>query len=114
MPKFLFTYHYSSASWARMLTVTDDRAATVASLVEYLGGTLECIYWSVEDAAAYVICELPDSLSAAAAITAVTRTGGFKDVRVDHLLDQEQLRSVVDLAKDTSSVFHTPGAAAVE
>lgn len=114
MLKFMVTFNYSSASWARMLAVTDDRTSAVSALLETLGGKLECMYWEVEDAAAHVICDLPDAVSAAAAITAATRTGGFKDVRVRELLTQEQLRMVVTLAKTTEGIYHPPGAAAVE
>jgi len=114
MLKFMVTFNYSSASWARMLAVTDDRTAAVAALLESLGGSLECMYWEVEDAAAHVICELPDSLSAAAAITAATKTGGFRQVQVRELLTQDQLRSVVLLAKTTEGSYHPPGAAAVD
>jgi uncharacterized protein with GYD domain len=114
MLKFMITFNYSNASWARMLAVADDRASAVAALVENLGGKLESMYWEVEDAAAHVICDLPDSHCAAAAITAATKTGGFKDVQVRELLTQDQLRAVVDLAKGTEGIYHPPGAAVVE
>jgi uncharacterized protein with GYD domain len=114
MAKFLITFNYSSASWARMLAVSDDRASAVAELLEYLGGKLESMYWVVENAAAYVICDLPDSQSAAAAITACNKTGAFKDVQVCHLLDQDQVRAVVALAKNAEGVYQAPGAAAIE
>jgi uncharacterized protein with GYD domain len=114
MPKFAIKFIYSSASWARMLTVSDDRVSAVSELLEHLGGKLEEMYWEVEDAAAYVIGELPDALSAAAAITAASRTGAFKDVQVHQLLTQNQLREVVALAKSVEQVYRPPGAAAVE
>jgi uncharacterized protein with GYD domain len=114
MLKFMVTFNYSSASWARMLNAADDRAAAVAALLEHLGGKLHDMYWEVEDAAAHVICDLPDSLCAAAALTAATRTGGFKDIRVRELLTQDQLRSVVELAKGTEDIYQAPGATTVE
>jgi uncharacterized protein with GYD domain len=114
MPKFIFKFIYSNASWARMLAVTDDRASAVAALLEHLGGKLECMYWEVEHAAAYVIGDLPDTQSAAAVITACTRTGAFKDVHVHQLLTQDQLREVVALARSSEGIYHPPGAAAVE
>lgn len=113
MPKFMITFSYSSASWARMVAVSDDRQSAVAALLEYLGGKMESMYWEVEDAAAHVICDLPDTQSAAAVITACTKTGAFKDVGVRHLLDQDQVREVVALAKNAESVYHPPGAAAL-
>jgi uncharacterized protein with GYD domain len=114
MLKFMVTFNYSSASWARMLAVTDDRTSAVAALVEHLGGKLEFMYWEVADAAAHVICDLPDSLSAAAALTAAMRTGGYREVRVRELLTQDQLRDVVALAKGTESIYRPPGAEALE
>jgi uncharacterized protein with GYD domain len=114
MPKFMITFHYSSGSWARMVAVSDDRGSAVAALVEYLGGKLESMYWEVEDSAAHVICDLPDTHCAAAAITACNKTGAFKDVQVRHLFDQDQVREMVALAKSAEGVYHAPGAAAVD
>jgi hypothetical protein len=42
MLKFMITFNYSNASWARMLAVADDRASAVAALVETLGGNNRC------------------------------------------------------------------------
>lgn len=114
MPKFVITFNYSNASWARMMKVADDRRAAVAALMEHLNGKLELMYWGVESAQAYVIAELPDSVSATAAVTAATETGAFKEVQVHEVLTQEQLREVVALAKSSEGVYHAPGAAAVE
>jgi hypothetical protein len=114
MPRFMFKFNYTSASWARMLVVSDDRTAAATALIEYLGGTMDSMHFVVEDAAGCVICHLPDSLSAEAVITTANRTGAFKDVEVAQLLDQDQLREVVDLARSTDGVYHPPGAAAVE
>jgi uncharacterized protein with GYD domain len=114
MPKFVIKFSYSSASWARMLTVADDRAEAVSELLEHLGGKLIDMSWEIENAAAYVIGDLPDSLSAAAAMTAATRTGAFKDVQVHQLLTQDQLREMVTLAKGLEHVYRPPGVAAIE
>src|SRR5215472_8488189 len=114
MLKYMIKMNYSSASWARMLTATDDRTSAVAALLEALGGKLESMNWEVEDAAAWVTCYLPDPQSAAAAILAATRTGGYKDVHVINLLSQEQLSEAVALAKYSGGLFHAPGAPAVE
>jgi uncharacterized protein with GYD domain len=114
MTKFLIKFSYSNASWARMLAVADDRTSTVAALLEALGGKIESMHWEVEDAAAYVIGYLPDPQSAAAAIVAATRTGGFKDVHLSQLLTQEQLSEVVALARSSESVYHPPGATGFE
>jgi uncharacterized protein with GYD domain len=114
MPKFVMTFSYSSGSWARMLKVADDRVKAVSELMEHLNGALELMYWGVESAQAYVIADLPDSVSATAAVTAATETGAFKDVQIHEVLTQQQLRDVVALARSSAGFYHAPGSAAVE
>jgi len=110
MPKYAITYHYSTASWARMLKVRDDRTSTVSALLEYLGGKFESMYWDVEESAAHVTCDMPDSYAAAAAVIAATKTGGFKSVDLRLLLTQDELYDVVTLAKSCEGFYHAPGA----
>jgi len=114
MLKFVVEFVYSSASWARMLKVADDRASAEAALIEHLGGSLESIHWEVQTASAYVVANLPDSVSAAAVITAATKTGAFKEVQVHEVLTQDQLRDMVALARSSDQVYRPPGEAAVE
>lgn len=114
MLKYVVVFVYSSASWARMLKVPEDRASAEAALLEHLGGSLDSIYWEVETASAYVIADLPDSVSAAAAITAATKTGAFKEVHVHEVLTRDQFREMVALARSTDQVYRPPGQAAVE
>jgi uncharacterized protein with GYD domain len=114
MLKYVVVFVYSSASWARMVKVPEDRASEEAALTEHLGGSLESIYWEVETTSAHVIADLPDSVSAAALITAAIKTGAFKDVRVHEVLTQDQLREMVVLAKSSEGVYRPPGQAAIE
>jgi hypothetical protein len=112
--KYVATFVYSSASWARMLQVPEDRTAAVAALVEHLHGSLESIYWEVETASAYVTADLPDSVSAAAVITAATKTGAFREVHVHEVLTQDQLRDMIALARSSEAVYRPPGQAGVD
>jgi uncharacterized protein with GYD domain len=114
MLKYVATFVYSSASWARMLKVPEDRASAVAALVEHFHGSLESIYWEVETASAYVTADLPDSVSAAAVITAATKTGAFREVHVHEVLSQDQLRDMIALAQSAETVFRPPGQGGVE
>jgi uncharacterized protein with GYD domain len=97
-----------------MLKVPEDRASAEAALMEHLGGSLESIYWEVETASAYVIANLPDSVSAAAVITAAAQTGAFTEVHVHEVLTQHQLRDMVTLAQSSRDVYRPPGQAAIE
>lgn len=114
MLKFVIVFTYTSASWARMLKIPEDRASAEAALMEHLHGSLEAIYWEVETASAYVIADLPDSVSAAAVIAAATKTGAFKEIHVHEVLTQDQLRDMVALARSSEQVYRPPGQAATE
>ena len=114
MLKYVVNFAYTSASWARMLKVPEDRASAVAALMEHLGGSLESIYWEVETASAHIVADLPDSVSAAAVIAAATKTGAFKEVHVHEVLTQDQLRDMVALARSSEDVFRPPGQAAIQ
>jgi uncharacterized protein with GYD domain len=112
MLKFVIRFTYSSASWARMLKFPEDRASAEAALMEHLGGSLESIYWEVETASAYVTADLPDSVSAAAVITAATKTGAFTEIHVHEVLTQDQLREMVALAQSSEDFYRPPGQSA--
>jgi uncharacterized protein with GYD domain len=114
MSTFVMVFSYSSGSWARMLRIADDRRKAVAALIEHLHGKLEHIYWGVETAQAIAIIDLPDAVSATAAIAAATETAAFKDVQVHEVLTQDQLRQVLDLARSAKGVYRPPGTAAFE
>jgi uncharacterized protein with GYD domain len=114
MCRFLIQAKYSSGAWARMLKVADDRTKAARILYESLGGSLESMYWDVEHGLAVAVVELPDSVSAAAVITALSRTGSFTAVEVHELLTQEQLHDALMLARSVRDVYSPPGSAAID
>jgi uncharacterized protein with GYD domain len=114
MGKFLFTAHYSSGSWARMVKCPGDRIASVRSLMESLGGSLDQIYWTACEGAAYVIAELPDAVAARTAVNTGLKTGAFTNVKVEELLSQDQLSDTLTLARSAQQFYEAPGKAAVE
>jgi uncharacterized protein with GYD domain len=114
MGKYLFTAHYSSGSWARMVSCPDDRVASVRSLMESLGGSLEQIYWTARDGAAHVIAELPDLVAARTVVNTGLKTGAFTGVKVEELLSQDQLSDTLTLARSAQEFYEAPGKAAVE
>ena len=54
------------------------REATVAKMLAAAGGKLEAIYWSLGDADAFVICDLPDNVTAAAVALMVSASGAVR------------------------------------
>ena len=113
MSKYMFTAKYSNASWARLVHVSDDRAAAFDTLLRSLGGSLDVVYWSARDGAALAIAEVPDAMAAKAAVTAMVKTGAFSDVEVDELLAQDQLRDTLVLARSAGAFYEAPGESVV-
>lgn len=114
MGKYMFTAHYSSGSWARMVTSSDDRTAALRSLVESLGGSLDQLYWTAHDGAAHAIADLPDSVSAAVAANTAFKTGAFTSVQAQELLTHDQLSDTLTLTKSAQQFYEAPGMAAAE
>jgi uncharacterized protein with GYD domain len=76
MAKFLFETHYSTegAKGVAREGGTGRRKA-IAQMAEGLGGKLEFFYYAFGDVDAYVIVDLPDSVTAAAVALAVNQAG---------------------------------------
>ncbi|HKD87665.1 MAG TPA: GYD domain-containing protein [Streptosporangiaceae bacterium] len=113
MPTFVIIFDYSSAAWARMLKVTDDRVSAISTVMDHFHGSLIGAYWEVRTASAWIIANLPDSVTAAAVITAATKTGAFKGIQVHEVLNQHQFIDMKALAQSADGVYRPPGLDAV-
>lgn len=111
MNKYMFTGVYSNASWARLVQGSDDRATAFDTLLRSLGGSLDVIYWTAGSGEVRAIAELPDAKAAKAVVTATVKTGAFSTVEAEELLNQDQLRDTLVLARSVEPFYNAPGAA---
>lgn len=114
MGKYMFTARYSPGSWARMVMSSDDRTASMRSLIESLGGSLDQMYWTAHDGAAHTIADLPDPVAARTVANTVLKTGAFTSVKTQELLSQDQLTDSLALTRSAQQFYEAPGLAAVE
>ena len=106
MPKYLIEVNYTAEGMQGLkATGGSARVAASAALIEQLGGTLESFYFALGDTDAYVIAELPDNVSVAAAALAAGATGGISSRAVALLSPDE-----VDAAAAMQTPFRAPGA----
>jgi uncharacterized protein with GYD domain len=105
VPKFLVKASYSAegAKGVQGAGGTSRRDA-VANMAEGLGGTLESFYFAFGETDAYVVLDLPDNRSAAAASMAVNATGGAASEIVVLLTPED-----VDAAAKLSVSYRPPG-----
>ncbi len=106
MPKFLVLASYTRKGAKGVLEAGGtSRRDAVAKLAEGLGGTLESFYFAFGETDAYVVLDLPDNASAAAASMAVSASGGAT-TEVVVLLTPED----IDAASTRSVDYVPPGA----
>lgn len=76
MPKYLLKASYNADGVRGVIKDGGSkREAAARSLVESLGGKVECFYFCHGEADAVVICDFPDTASALAGVMAVSASG---------------------------------------
>ena len=106
MPKFLIKASYTQAGTKGLLQEGgSSRKAAVERMVNALGGTLEVFYDAFGETDVYGICDLPDSVSAAAASLAINASGMVSESIVPLLTPEE-----IDRACKKSVAYRAPGA----
>jgi uncharacterized protein with GYD domain len=106
MAKFLLKASYTTQGAKGVLEAGgSSRRDVVKQSVEGLGGSLEAFYFAFGDADAYVIADVPDSVTAAAISLAVNSAGGAQLTTVPLLTPEE-----IDEAAQKSVDYRPPGA----
>ena len=108
MAKYALFFKFTGATIKGMMDRPSDRAAVVAKLLEGVGGKLDAYYLMFGAWDGFVICQAPDSSSAAAVSLAVTSTGAFAAFETHELIELADLPGI--LAKSASLTYTPPGA----
>jgi uncharacterized protein with GYD domain len=88
---YLFRGSYTAAGIKGVVKEgASSRAAVIRSLVEGLGGTLECMYWSFGEHDVLAVAELPDNVTAAALATSIS-AGGSASVSTTVLITADEM-----------------------
>jgi uncharacterized protein with GYD domain len=105
MPKYLFEVHYT-AEGAKGVAKEggSGRRAATARLIESAGGRLESFHFAFGGVDAYIIADLPDNVTAAAAVLAANQTGAVA-TRTVVLLTPEGMDAAAGKALD----YRPPG-----
>jgi uncharacterized protein with GYD domain len=109
MPKYVSFFSYTSEGWRRMIEKPGDRAAAARTVIDGLGGNMECLYWMTGEHDGLVIFEVPDVASAGAASAGVASSGLITS-RTHQLLDVNEAAAMLDKAKGVVAAYRQPGA----
>jgi len=107
MPHFLVKGNYTAEGSKGLLGEGgSSRIDQARSLIESLGGNLECMYFSYGEDDIVGICEMPDSASAAAVSLTVSSTGAVT-ASLTPLITAEEIDDASGKAKDLT--YRPPG-----
>lgn len=105
MAKYLFEARYTSEGAKGVARDGGSaRRAAIAKMAEGMGGTLDFFYFAFGDVDAYVVVDVPDSISAAAAALAVN-VGGGATLKTVVLISPEDM----DKASKKTVDYRPPG-----
>jgi uncharacterized protein with GYD domain len=105
MPKFLVEVKYSlDGAKGLMAEGGSSRVTASKTLVESLGGRLETFYFAFGESDAYLIVDMPDNVSAAAAALIAKVSGGVVS-RMIVLLSPDE----IDAATKKQGNYRAPG-----
>jgi uncharacterized protein with GYD domain len=107
VPKYAVLFRFKSETIKTLMNKPSDRAAAVQQLLDSAGGTLDAYYLMFGQYDGLVICDLPDSSSAAAVSFAVTSSGAFSHLETHELVPVEQLNTVLEKANQLT--YRPPG-----
>lgn len=105
MPKYLIEVNYTLEGVKGLKTEGGSaRVAAATALIESLGGTVESFHFAMGETDAYVITDMPDAVSAAAASLAVNAGGGATTRTVALITATE-----IDAAVGKNVLYRPPG-----
>jgi len=108
MAKYLVTANYKASGAAGVLKEGGSgRRAATKQAIEGLGGKMEAFYFGYGHVDAYVICDMPDPISAIALSLAVNASGAVVSNTTPLITPEE-----VDAAAKKAVAYRAPGAAA--
>jgi uncharacterized protein with GYD domain len=109
MSKFVVFFSYTPEAWGRLVDQPGDRTAAARASAEAAGCRLEALYWMLGEQDGMVILDAPDAESAAASVLGSVSSGAVRSAGIHQLLDQDQLKAVLDKTRSARDAFRPPG-----
>lgn len=110
MAKYVSFFSYTGEAWSRMVDTPENRAVAARRLIEEIGGRMEVFYWMFGEWDGLVIFDVPDTASAAAFSARVTSSGLLRRIKTLQLIEMEEARVGLELAKSAELAYAPPGA----
>jgi uncharacterized protein with GYD domain len=110
MPKYVTFFTYTDEAWAQMVKDPDDRAEAARAAIEAVGGELTAFYWMMGPSDGFAVYSMPHEIAAASVSAAVAGTGRVTGHQTYQVLDMEEGRQALELAREVARSYRPPGA----
>jgi uncharacterized protein with GYD domain len=107
VPLYLTKFSYTPEAWARLIGSPEDRREVARSSIESVGGRLNGFWYAFGEHDGYVLWEVPDNVSMAAAALAINGGGAFSAFETIVLLTVEETMDALRKAQHVS--YRAPG-----
>jgi uncharacterized protein with GYD domain len=97
---YLFRFSYTPESWSALVDHPEDRRETLATRVFAFGGQLQGFWYSFGEHDGYALVDLPDNVSAAAVLAAISATGALRHLEAIVLVGADEMRDALGRARD--------------
>jgi uncharacterized protein with GYD domain len=102
MAHYLIQATYSAEARKALVSNPQYRVACVTSLMEKMGGKVECFYFSMGEFDVTAIIDVPDDVSAVAGALAVTGAGHLSAYHTTKLLTNDEMMTAMQKAHGVS------------
>ena len=100
MATYLFRFSYTPESWAALIDHPEDRREMLATRIFAFGGQLQGFWYSFGEHDGYALVELPDNVSAAAVLAAISATGSLRHLEAIVLVSAEDMLDALGRAQE--------------
>jgi uncharacterized protein with GYD domain len=97
---YLFRFAYTPESWAALIEHPEDRREMLATRIFGFGGQLHGFWYSFGERDGYALVELPDNISAAAVVAAISATGALRHLDAIALISADEMVEALERAKE--------------
>jgi uncharacterized protein with GYD domain len=108
MPLYKVDFGYTPKTWAALSQAPEDRTEAVRAIAESAGGQLLGLYYAFGETDGFVLCEVPDSISAAAVAMTVLASGRFKTVKTTEIFTAQDAVQAMRKAGGMRAQYRPP------
>lgn len=110
MPFYLLQVSYTAKALAALIEHPESREGAVRPVIEKLGGKIVGSWLAFGEHHAVAVCEMPDNVSAASFMMAVSASGAVQHVITTPLMTQAEALQAMKRASGLG--YHAPGSGA--